>query len=101
MSVDGPDVDALKHGLIVMQAHDDRTYQAHVLLAGHVIGMIDVVEMIRSVPVVLHDEAGLAMAQQEPDSFAFILGIAESAELKDTPRLRSIHAGVRAAQERP
>ena len=77
----------------------DGAGESDVLLADHDVGMIHVIEMVRRVAVMLHEESRLAVTQQELDALVFVLGLAEAAQLEDAPRLGAIALWEAAAME--
>ena len=62
--------------------------------------MVDVVEVVGRIAIVLHQEAGFAVLQQELDALVLVLGLAEARQLEDPPRLGAIALREAAAVER-
>ena len=62
--------------------------------------MVYVVAVITGIAVVLHNEPGFPLLQQESNTLILILRLAEATELKNPPGLGAISAGVGSTVER-
>ena len=60
--------------------------------------VVDVIEMVRGIAVVLHDEPVLAFGEQEFDPFVLVGRVAEAAELEDPPGFVAVHTWISPAQ---
>ena len=84
---DGQTIEANGH---IANALHHGARHAHVFAPRYHFRVVDVVEMVRGVAVVFHQEAGLAVLQQELDALVFVFGFAEARQLEDAPRLGAV-----------
>ena len=77
----------------------DGTGEAHILTAGHHVGVIHVVAVVRRIAVVLHDEAGFALFEQKLDALVFVLGLAKATQLEYPPGFAPIAGGMETSVE--
>ena len=80
----------------VPHALHDGTRQADVLSPRQHFRVVDVVAVVGGIAVMLHDESGFAVLEQELYPLILILGFAEAAELEDPPGLAAVAIGVEA-----
>ena len=97
MAVGALDRDAVEADRDLADALHHRTRLADVLATGHHVRMVDVVEMVRGVAIVFHQEPGFAVMEQEFDPLVLVFGLAEAGQLENPPRLRAVALRERAA----